>query len=87
MGPAKKKWSIWRHLLIWPLLSALALDALMLWVVIDETQHTRMLDGRPDDAPRMAALFIGFAITVAYLGYATIVALIRAAIRAKPPYP
>jgi hypothetical protein len=51
-----------------PLLPVLFLMLLALWVVIDETKSSpRIFDGRPDNAPRAAAMFLLYLTPIFYI--------------------
>jgi len=84
----KKRWSIWKKLAIYP--GCLALVALLLcaWIVISDTISPRILDGRPDDSPRMAALFLAGLVIILYGIYIICLEAIHAIIvTGKEPLP
>ena len=61
------RWSIWKKLVVYPLTVVVPVLAILAWIVIAEmVGEPRMIDGRPDDAPRVAAMFLGFAVFGVY---------------------
>jgi hypothetical protein len=62
-----RRWSIWKKLVVYPLILVVPVLAILAWVVIADTVgEPRMIDGRPDDAPRFAAMFLGFGVSCLY---------------------
>jgi hypothetical protein len=54
----RKRWSRRKKLAVYPGYVAGALLLFFMWIVIGDTiSPPRIIDGRADDAPRMAALF------------------------------
>ena len=86
MSTPKPRWSIWKKLLMFPLYLVVGLEALFVWVIIDETHAPpRIINGQADDAPRFAAFILAFVVAVLYLVYAALIALIRFLV--TPPTP
>ena len=74
----KKRWSIWKKLVVLPLLPIGLLVSLCVYVFVDEvTSPPRFIDGRIDTAPMRAAPILIFFIFVAYGCYLILLALIR----------
>jgi hypothetical protein len=87
-----RHWSIWKKLTVFPLIPVLLIELFCAWAFITETiLPVRLIDGRPDDAPRMAALFLSFLAFVAYIAWLIGLGVIRVAIdstpRPQPPEP
>ena len=86
MSTPKPKWSIWKKLLMFPLFLVVGLEVLFVWAIIDETNSTpRIINGQADDAPRYAALVLGFVVAVLYLAYAALIGFIRLVVASPSP--
>ena len=73
-----KRWSIWKRLVVYPLIAVVPVLGICTWIAISETvSEVRMIDGRPDDAPRVAALFLGFGVLCLYGVYLACLGIIK----------
>lgn len=64
--------------MIFPLFLVLLVEALCVWIVFDETvSEPRIINSQADDAPRFAAVILGFIVPVLYLGYVMLILFIK----------
>jgi hypothetical protein len=73
-----KEWCIWKKLVVFPLIPLLFMIALCGRIIISETiSEPRIINGQPDDAPRMAASSLLMLMLSVYAGYLICVGIIR----------
>lgn len=78
MSTPKPRWSVWTYALMIPLLLAIGVELLLVYVIIDDTiSPPRIINGHADDAPRAAAFILGFFVALLYLSYAALVVFFR----------
>ena len=64
--------------MVCPLIVVVPLLGILAWVVIsDSVGEPRMIDGRPDDAPRMAAMFLGVGVFCMYAVYLVCLGIVK----------